>query len=447
MSDSRIPGDPYPAVPPPPPNAPPTFSAPASGPGAARPAQQDESTATTVGDRLHAMLQTAVDDQVAEQRQLAQLLADVRDALADRSGQEHTDLQVADLGRRLTETQAALDAIRIRLEEAPLAHADPQAPTVQDLHDGMAGVRTDLRGLPEQIGPAVAQAVGFGLTDVGRTLERLQDEQQTTRHDLAGLQTELAALAPRIEALGPRLDALPQIATALALLGERTRSLEQLPVHQGPDAAEIAGIVRAGVRDATRDFVRDYLRAAVQDIVTVSTRDTERRITDHVDEAVLALAQALLQRRPALSGGGDAVAGDPSRPTARPADPVPPAVPSSGAADSGSAAAAEPEIPFTSWRDPSPQAAVAESASASPADAATSPTAAPPAEAVEDALGAVEDATAAGQVPPAATPPVATSPATPPATETEPAGPPMSPPVSPAWAAPASHRRRWFRRR
>lgn len=71
----------------------------------------------------------------------------------------------------------------------------------------------------------------------------------------------------------------------------------------GPDAAEIADIVREGVRNATRDFVRDYLRDAVQDIVTVSTRDTERRITEHMDEAVLGLAQALLHRRPALGAG------------------------------------------------------------------------------------------------------------------------------------------------
>lgn len=82
------------------------------------------------------------------------------------------------------------------------------------------------------------------------------------------------------------------------LAGQRV-GLAQL----GPDAAEIADIVREGVRDAARDFVRDYLRDAVQDIVTVSTRDTERRITEHMDEAVLGLAQALLHRRPALGAG------------------------------------------------------------------------------------------------------------------------------------------------
>lgn len=297
----------------------------------------------TPGDRLAALLQSAVDDQVAEQRQLSQLLTEVRAALSDRGdgqatlraverlesglrgGLERTDLQISGLATRLADAQTALLAVREQLDEAIVEAGEDETTLLQDVHDGLAGLRTDLRVVPETVAPAIAQAVGAGLTDVGRSLERLEVAQESTSHDLVALQTELAELWPQLEAYGPRLDALPQVAAALTALADRSKALEDVPaavsalraqvesvrasqlaVAASPPAptalggAEIANIVREGVRDATRDFVRDYLRQAVQDIVTVSTRDTERRITDHVDEAVLALAQALLRRRPAV---------------------------------------------------------------------------------------------------------------------------------------------------
>lgn len=297
-------------------------------------------TAPAPGDRLAALLQSAVDDQVAEQRQLSRLMADVRAALVDRAagaevahaverlesglreGLARTDQHIAELTDRLAQAQQAVAGVRERLD-APTS--DDDAATLQEVHDGLAGLRTELRVVPESIAPAVAQAVGAGLTDVGRTLERLEGAQQSTRQDLVTLQSELAEFWPQVSEYGPRLDALPQVAAALTALTDRSKALEEVPaavsalraqvetirvsqqaLASAPPAptglagAEIANIVREGVRDATRDFVRDYLREAVQDIVTMSTRDTERRITDHVDEAVLALAQALLRRRPTL---------------------------------------------------------------------------------------------------------------------------------------------------
>ncbi len=227
------------------------------------------------GDRLAALLQTAVDEQVAEQRQLSQVLADVRAALSERRGER-------------------------------------DGSTLQDLHDGLAGLRTDLRVVPETVAPAIAQAVGSGLTDVGRTLERLEDAQAARGRDLAALHEDLAALRTGME----RLTASQEVLAAAPA------------VQSGPSPTEIANIVREGVRDATRDFVRDYLRQAVLDIVTVSTRDTERRITDHVDEAVLALAQALLRRSPGL-----------------PAEP-------SGVVAAQATGEPGPASPFTPWTDP-----------------------------------------------------------------------------------------------
>lgn len=442
----------------------------------------------TAGDRLEALLRSAVDDQVNEQRQLAELLAEVRSALTRPPATEPTPPQ-QDLLRRVGEMQAAVG--RIGEEVAAMHVAAAQAApgvVLEELHDGLAGVRTDLRTLPEQLGPAVGQVVGSGLADLGRLLEAIEQRTGQLGEQLAAARTELgrqhpaldavgsrldavggrlealpelgrmlaglservaelaalpgqlAALAEqvtaaraeldrqqpaldwlgsrmdglgqrldalpelgrllngvgsRLDGLGQRLDALPQLGQSLAGLADRTQALDaqvarlaELPAAvadlqaratgdaalsqsvrellaapgpaaelgplldqklggalaalsdgvgerlgdlerqvqavaasqanmlasaapRGPSPGEFADIVREGVRDATRDFVRDYLREAVRDIVTMSTRDTERRITDHMDEAVLALAQALLTRRPAL---GAALSAGPSAP-------------------------------------------------------------------------------------------------------------------------------------
>lgn len=231
--------------------------------------------AETPGDRLSALLKSAVDDQVAEQRQLSKLLAEVREALNRRN--------------------------------------EDDAATIQDVHDGLAGLRTELRVVPETVAPAVASSVGAAVADLGRTLERLEENQEATGRDLAAA---ITALHDRVESL----EAMPASIAALTAQIENVSAGQHELALSGPQqhqlaANEIANIVRAGVRDATRDFVRDYLRDAVRDIVTVSTRDTERRITDHVDEAILALAQALLPRRAQFAPDRPVIVASPRRPS------------------------------------------------------------------------------------------------------------------------------------
>lgn len=375
-----VPTRPTPPVPPP---------APQVNTGPAREPDPGDETGTAVGDKLSALLQSAVDEQVQEQRQLVQLMAEIQAGLARRSAEsaddlrsvvenavggavsqltdqfragmqtlrEQHDAQIAELSQRLAEAQSELHGLR-ELASEPAGEPYRDGPSVGDLVDGLAGMRTELRTLPEQMAPFVASALGPSVAELGRTLSALEDVQQATSHDTARVHAALAAVLPRLEGVPEQINVLGgQIASLRAAQAE----LAQTPrVAAGPDAHEIADIVRKGVRDATRDFVRDYLRDAVRDIVTVSTRDTERRITDHVDEAVLALAQALLTRRPALAPPREYVAVTPT--TAAPASPPPepPASPPSAAAP----ASPPPEPPAASQPQPSQPQSSAEAAEA-----------------------------------------------------------------------------------
>ncbi|HEV7208496.1 MAG TPA: hypothetical protein VGN54_07135 [Mycobacteriales bacterium] len=306
----------------------------------------------SAGDRLEELLRAAVDEQVSEQRQLTELLIEVRGVLggvreadpAMADADADAEARQAQLLHRLEQTQAAVARIGEEMAGVHLAAARPESSVaLQDVQDGLAGVRTDLRVFPEQIGAAVAHAVGAGLGDVGRLLTEMEQAQDLLVRDLGAVRAELAdarsagSAAALPAGTGERLVALE---THVHALGAQQAALAvTAAASTGPDAAEIADIVREGVRDATRDFVRDYLRDAVQDIVTVSTRDTERRITEHMDEAVLALAQAFLRRRPALGAGPDVVDEAPS-PAAAP--PGPAAAPPGPAAAPPEPAAAPP---------------------------------------------------------------------------------------------------------
>ena len=338
----------------------------AAGPGplvdAGYPSLREGESGGGVSDRLSALLQTAVDEQVQEQRHLTQLMLELRAGLDQRAAggaeelrtviegavgsavnqlnenfdsglrslrQQH-DEQIAELNQRLADAQNELRELhRLAADTSAVPYQDTGA--VGDLVDGLAGMRTELRVLPEQVAPFVAQALAPSMSEIGRVLGTVEEAQLASSQDSAAVRQDLAALLPRLEVVPDQIAMLASQVSSLTAAQAAFASAQ--PIAAGPDAHEIADIVRKGVRDATRDFVRDYLRDAVRDIVTVSTRDTERRITDHVDEAVLALAQALLTRRPAIVAGEYAVAPTPMQaqmltpPTAEPEPAAPAPVP------------------------------------------------------------------------------------------------------------------------
>ena len=161
-------------------------------------------------------------------------------------------------------------------------------------------------------------------------LAGLRDDLRTVRGELAQLREEvavptvplaIAGVRQDLDELGLRLDALDvptpeQVAGVVA-----PRVADQLVERLAPRVAEL---VLARIAPALVEQVTDATSAAVlsgvADLVHTSTAESERRVLAHVDEAVLALAEALLRRRrSARADPGPLAAAAPAPPSTGPA--------------------------------------------------------------------------------------------------------------------------------
>lgn len=232
-------------------------------------------------DRLEAIMRESVDAQAQEQEQLASLLTDVRAALTAReAGGDGTGAADPALGRIAAELESSRVESRQRFEEQQQLFADQQqrlddlakhldelvttgeggGATVQDLHDGIAGVRTDVTSLPELLGPAVTSAITHGL---GETMTMLRN-------------------------LSARLDRL-ETATV-------TRGTATVP-SAGPELAALTRQVESLADDLRSMRLASEGPASPGTALVAQVQASEQRLAHHVDEAVLALAQAVLRRR------------------------------------------------------------------------------------------------------------------------------------------------------
>ena len=117
-----------------------------------------------------------------------------------------------------------------------------------------------------------------------RALVEDVDERQATGEQVERVAAEVRALSARVEV---RLDAAEARSAELAeRFGEATALV-------GQAAQDLAGRVEARLREVVAD-----LTASVDTAVQTS----ERRLTTHVDDAVLALAEVVLRRRSAAAG-------------------------------------------------------------------------------------------------------------------------------------------------
>ncbi|MHB8452448.1 MAG: hypothetical protein ACYDAQ_18645, partial [Mycobacteriales bacterium] len=265
-------------------------------------------------DRLSQLLSRAVEDQVSEQRALYTALDEVRAALASLEGLSTSEVRStidfalsgavgridADLRASTAALAARLDALSQRLESALEDAARPAVgpAAIQDMVDGMAGMRTDLRSLPEQLGHGVAAALASGLGDIRQQMNALAESVAQAGH----LEALVGAVRQDVEDLRTEVSQFAAVSPVAEELRSMRRDLDQLRgalAERAAGSEQIEAVVREGVRDAVRDFVRDTLREAVREVVTLTTHDSELRMAAHVDEAVLALAEALLRRRPA----------------------------------------------------------------------------------------------------------------------------------------------------
>lgn len=266
-----------------------------------------------------------------------------------------------------------LAEVRTQVTELAVASA-----RVDALRDEVAAVTarvdalptaTDVRRSQESLAAAVGErlaALDARLTEVGGRTAQLG----AVRDDLAALRAEVERLHEDI--------ALPQVMLALGGLREDVEDLAghlarvDVPTADAVAAAtdsrmtdrlvgelapRVADLVLARVAVTLVEQVSGSVSASVQngltDRVRAANADTERRLSAHVDEAVLALAEALLRRRrsgrpaAALPGdppvvGGDVVPASGGRATTDTGHGPSTVVPHDGAPGGADAAAAAP---------------------------------------------------------------------------------------------------------
>lgn len=351
-------------------------------------------------DRLEAIMRDTVDAQVQEQRQLETLLVDVREALIRLEGgsapagdapaqTDAIDRLTADVAAARTEQEQRFADLNARIDALAAAVPEtPEAPTgssFQDLHDGLAGVRTDMTSLPEQIGPAVTSAVAHGLAETTTQVGALRQSLTDTVTETTELRSLVAAHADHLELLPEAVEGIRDLSARLANLEASAASDEAAPSAAEPIGPELTAIVdeqlgthleafghdvgeqlnavraqmsavdeslgatlreRLGAFEERLDALHevlvalhhseerdlppalvgrlDELEAELRAMrlanegptspitsVVAQLHASEQRLAHHVDEAVLALAQAVLRRR---AGGPSAHTDEVSEP-------------------------------------------------------------------------------------------------------------------------------------
>ncbi|MDQ6649200.1 MAG: hypothetical protein M3Z02_03665 [Actinomycetota bacterium] len=396
-----------------------------------------------MNDRIQALFSRAVEEQVSEQRQLANALTEVRvrltllaeevrgatatdgDALGREIAQVGEDVrdQVARQMPVLERIDARLDAFAafpaaVSALQDELAGLHGRLPAAGEIRDGMADLGARISRLDGLASAATQQQVaestqglagalavvtgrletvddiadslvelhaGLGQlrerVEAGSTVARSDDDADSGRLELTG---QVARLEDRLSALDARIEGVTQQLSALGALGQQVGDLHAAMsnIDLAEELADLRGQLgrltdRMDVPASTPGPAAapdlEALTALLTTEVRAATSASERRTQAHVDEAVLALADALLRRRPlpAAAPVDDLVGADELVGTPDEVQDEPPDEPPAGMADEGPG-------PVPVHRDESGQPAMAEPDD--PADPALSSAPAGPAQ-------------------------------------------------------------------
>jgi hypothetical protein len=217
--------------------------------------------------------------------------ADLTDALAP-VHERLTELAAEDAGaERMTALQGRLEGL-----DASLGDLRGELAGVRDAVAGVPALAADLSGVADQVAE-----LGRLRGDVQGLQERLtvlQEGSPEVVDALAGLRGEVAGLAADVAAF--TVPTPEEIAAAVT-----TSVTGQLVDELAPRVAEIVlARIGATVTEQVAGQVAERLAGGVTtpvlEGVRASAAATERRLRSHTDEAILALAEALLRRRRAL---------------------------------------------------------------------------------------------------------------------------------------------------
>jgi hypothetical protein len=231
---------------------------------------------------------------------------------------------LADRLRGLEELTAAVGALQQRAEALDTG--------LRELRQAFSGVAARAAQLParEDIESIVGR-VAESVDGLGGRLARLETSVPSLFERLDALSEFHSGLEDSLSSLGDRLEATPATSGAepgtadlsvlredLGVIRDRLESsdaddddvqalLERLDALQesllGPDG--VAAQVRALVGDADANAGTTPVDAeTVETLVAKAVAESEQRLADHVDEAILTLAEALLRRRPSRRTSG-----------------------------------------------------------------------------------------------------------------------------------------------
>jgi hypothetical protein len=219
-------------------------------------------------------LEEAAERPVVGPEALKAAIGDMRAALEGSTGDRFEDLQ------------AALSAVENRLGQVSERIVD-----VGDAAGGVPAIATDLARVHTRLDDL--QALREQVGTIGRAVTQLQDDSTGTALTLglAGLRDDVEQLGERITAAAPA-----PVEEIAALVSQRVA--DRLVETLAPRIADVV-LTRVSAALVTQlgEALSPRVKADTEDIVRVATGDSERRILAHLDEAVLALAEALLRRR------------------------------------------------------------------------------------------------------------------------------------------------------
>ncbi|HET7309715.1 MAG TPA: hypothetical protein VFJ17_00155 [Mycobacteriales bacterium] len=271
----------------------------------------DPGSGTPMSERMQALLSRAVEDQLSEQRQVAGAMTEVRNHLAH-LGAELQQLRATAGGAADEEIQRQVAGVAADVREA--------IRVLSERIDGVASMvhqrGNDLAELRGVIGKDLAELRGVIGNDLAEVRGVIDNE---LRPRVDGVDAAMRDLRGAFTGIGSRVADLPgrqEIETMLSrpseVPGPIDERLEQLQgwieeVHDGLfGETGVHPRVQALVEQAAESPapVEEDLGGRIDDAVRSAVAASEKRITAHVDEAVLALAEALLRRRSRTGGLG-----------------------------------------------------------------------------------------------------------------------------------------------
>jgi hypothetical protein len=220
-----------------------------------------------MSERMQSLLARAVDDQRSDQRSLADALDEVR-------------AQLAALSQEIA--------------------ASRQQPADQHQPSAVTALTVELR--------ESSRRAADRLDNVARMVAQRGEDLVALQNSVSALSEQLRAQGETVTGLAGSVDGVGQHVSGIATyLGDRARddsariiALEQRLVTLQNDMTAV-GSHLSGLTEAAAASAGDGLDDRIRSIVAGALVGTERRLAAHIEDSVLALAEAMLRRRPAGS--------------------------------------------------------------------------------------------------------------------------------------------------